>query len=327
MLAITLPRVEDHQEYFPYAGPVPKQRERTIPRIAMVNVSLPQPPPVKFSDASGVVARLASGPQPCTKMGMSASDDQPIPAATLVIFREGREGPDPELLMVVRSRRMVFAGGMAVFPGGRVDRADYALAQDLAQTEDTDELAHRIAAIRETLEETGLAVGLSGAVDGALAREARAFLLEQGAIAPVLERFGWNIEPDIIVPFARWLPLGMAHNRIFDTRFYLADLGTGAVDVEVDATENTRLFWVSAKGALEMAEREEIALIFPTRRNLERLALFGDFAAARAHAEATPVRIITPQVDGSGAAPVLRIPGDAGYPVTTEVLDRAMRGD
>ena len=76
-----------------------------------------------------------------------------------------------------------------------------------------------------------------------------------------------------------------------------------------------------------LAQREEIALIFPTRRNLERLALFGDFAAARAHAEATPVRIITPQVDESGAAPVLRIPEDAGYPIVSEMLDRAMRGD
>jgi len=258
---------------------------------------------------------------------MSPPDDQPIPAATLVIFRGGRDGPDPELLMVVRSRKMSFAGGMAVFPGGRVDPADYALARQLARDEDPEELAHRIAAIRETLEETGLAVGLSGAIDGVLAREARAVLLKQGALAPVLDRFGWTIDRGAIIPFARWLPLGMAHSRIFDTRFYLADLGTGAVDVEVDATENTQLFWVSAKGALEMAEREEIALIFPTRRNLERLALFGDFAAARAHAEATPVRIITPQVDKSGAAPVLRIPGDAGYPVTTEVLDRAMRGD
>jgi 8-oxo-dGTP pyrophosphatase MutT (NUDIX family) len=258
---------------------------------------------------------------------MTASPDQPIPAATLVIFREGREGPDPELLMVVRSRKMSFAGGMAVFPGGRVDPADHALARQLAPDEDPEELAHRIAAIRETLEETGLAVGLRGAIDAALARNARAELLMHGALGPVLDRFGWTVDHDAIIPFARWLPLGMAHSRIFDTRFYLADLGTGAVDVEVDATENTQLFWVSAKGALEMAKREEIALIFPTRRNLERLAMFGNFAAARAHAEATPVRIITPQVDESGAAPVLRIPADAGYPVVEEVLEHAMRGD
>jgi 8-oxo-dGTP pyrophosphatase MutT (NUDIX family) len=50
-----------------------------------------------------------------------------------VIFRGGREGADPELLMVVRSRKMSFAGGMAVFPGGRVDPADYDLGRQLAR--------------------------------------------------------------------------------------------------------------------------------------------------------------------------------------------------
>jgi hypothetical protein len=127
-----------------------------------------------------------------------------------------------------------------------------------------------------------------------------------------------TLDLNALVPFARWLPLGLAHARIFDTRFYLADLGTGAVDIAVDATENTRLFWVTARGALAMADRGEISVIFPTRRNLERLAQFASFAQARAHAEATPVVTITPQVDDSGEIPLLRIPEGAGYPVTTE---------
>lgn len=258
---------------------------------------------------------------------MSSSSDASIPAATLVIFREGRTVSDPELLMVVRSKTMSFAGGMAVFPGGRVDDEDYDLARALGSLSDIDELAHRIAAVRETLEETGLVTGIAGEVDADRAREAREHLLETGEFAPVLERFGWKLDHEALVPFARWLPLGLAHSRIFDTRFYLADLGTGAVDIEVDATENTKLFWVSAKGALDMAERGEISLIFPTRRNLERLAQFPDFATAKSHAEATPIRVITPQVDTEGDQPVLRIPDDAGYPVTTEVLERAMRGD
>ena len=45
-----------------------------------------------------------------------------IPAATVVIFRHAPDGGPPEILMTIRSREMVFAGGMAVFPGGRVDR-------------------------------------------------------------------------------------------------------------------------------------------------------------------------------------------------------------
>ena len=258
-------------------------------------------------------------------MNTAPGNNEPIPAATLVIFRTGRAGPDPEILMVVRSRNMSFAGGMAVFPGGRVDRADRDLAARLVAPELEDETAHRIAAIRETLEETGLAIGLNGTIDAARAAEMRALALERQALAPVLDAFGLTLDLDALVPFARWLPLGMAHNRIFDTLFYLADLGTGAVEIEVDATENTRLFWVSAKEALAMAERGEIGVIFPTRRNLERLAQFGDFGGAAEHARNTPVRAITPQIVEAGESAFLTIPDDLGYPITREPLSRVRR--
>ncbi|MEE4338342.1 MAG: NUDIX hydrolase, partial [Erythrobacter sp.] len=110
------------------------------------------------------------------------------------------------------------------------------------------------------------------------------------------------------------------------TRFYLADLGTGAVDVSIDQAENTHLFWTSAQGALEAAEAGEIKIIFPTRRNLERLALFASFAEAKAQAEAIPVRTIMPKVEERDGKPMLTILEDAGYPVTAEVLDDAARG-
>ncbi|MFN9632277.1 MAG: NUDIX hydrolase, partial [Erythrobacteraceae bacterium] len=51
------------------------------------------------------------------------SAPQGIPAATIIIFRNAPAGEPPEVLMTVRSRTMSFAGGMAVFPGGRVDPA------------------------------------------------------------------------------------------------------------------------------------------------------------------------------------------------------------
>ena len=254
-------------------------------------------------------------------------ETEAIPAATVVIFRHARDrSAPPELLMVIRSRAMRFAGGMAVFPGGRVDPEDHALTARLDGSLDPDEAAHRVAAIRETLEETGLAIGLVGVRDGAQAAEARAALLETGDLAPVLDRFGWTIDPDALVPYARWHPKNEKLPRVFDTRFYLHDLGTGAVDVEVDASENTRLFWSSAAGTLDAAERGEVKLIFPTRRNLERLASHVDFGAARADAEAHPVRTIVPffrQEDGRGW---IRIGEEHGYPVTGEPLDQAERG-
>ncbi|RDS78675.1 NUDIX domain-containing protein [Alteriqipengyuania lutimaris] len=248
-----------------------------------------------------------------------------IPAATVVIFRNAPDGGAPHILMQVRSRALAFAGGMAVFPGGRVDAADHALAQTTG-TPDPDEAAHRIAAIRETLEETGLALGLRGAIDATRAKEARALLLKEGTLAAVLDRFDWSLAPEDLVPFARWYPKNERLPRLFDTRFYLADLGTGAVDIEVDAQENTCLFWTSARDALANADRGEIEVIFPTRRNLERLAQFETFADARAHAETTPVRTIVPWIEERLEGRSLCIPDDCGYPVTSVPLDDAKRG-
>lgn len=258
----------------------------------------------------------------------SDSATQGIPAATIIIFRNARDGGPPEVLMTVRSRAMTFAGGMAVFPGGRVDPEDYALGEMVAAQHRlaADEAAHQIAAVRETLEETGLALGLAGDITAETAAAARAMLAETGALAPVLEAFGWRLDLAQITPFARWFPKNEAIARVYDTRFYLADLGTGAVDVSIDHAENTRLFWTSARGALEAADRGEIKLIFPTRRNLERLALFASYEEARAQAEAIPVRTITPRVVEEDGKPWLTILSDAGYPVTAELLETVARG-
>lgn len=246
-----------------------------------------------------------------------------IPAATVVVFRRCPEGGPPQLLMVQRAQEMRFAGGAAVFPGGRVDQADRELAARLEPESDIDEAAARVAAVRETLEETGLAIAVRQPVSAQEAAEARALLLQQGALAPVLGRFGWSLDLAQLVPFARWCPM---RDGSFDTHFFLADLGTGAVDVAVDATENTRLFWVSAEEALRLDDEGEINVIFPTRRNLDRLALFASFAEARVHAESIPPRMITPRQEERDGEPWLTIPEDCGYPVTGQPMAKARRG-
>jgi 8-oxo-dGTP pyrophosphatase MutT (NUDIX family) len=257
----------------------------------------------------------------------SADAPPATPAATLVIFRHAAAGGAPEILMVERSATMKFAGGAAVFPGGRVDDADRDLAAQLgaADEEAVAEQAARIAAVRETLEETGLVVGLHQRPTLAEARRAREVLLQHGTLAAMLAAMDWQLDLDSLLGFSRWRPKHR-HMRIYDTRFYLADLGTGAVDLLVDATENTRLFWTSAADALDHADNGRISIIFPTRRNLERLAQFGSFGDAAAHVERFPSRMITPFVTDEDGAKWLRIPADAGYPVTGEVLDSAARG-
>lgn len=252
-----------------------------------------------------------------------------IPASTVIIYRNAPTGGQAQILMVTRSKTMRFAGGAAVFPGGKVDPADKELAATItpgpASGHDADDIAARIAGVRETLEETGLLIGLRQKVRVEDALEARRIVQAEEALAPVLAHFGWELDLNSLLPFARWHPK-VKSPKIFDTRFYLADLGTGDVDIAIDHTENTRLFWVSATEALTMADRGDVSVIFPTRRNLERLAQFANFAEACADAAAHPVRMITPWVDDSGDEPVLCIPDDLGYPITTEPLASIMRG-
>jgi len=214
------------------------------------------------------------------------SGERGTPAASLVVFRRSSAGGPPELLFLVRSAAMRFAASATVFPGGRVDEADRALAQArFAGSVDLADTASRIAAIRETLEEAGLAIGVDRAVSAGEAAEARELLLAEGALAPVLDRFGWSLDLASLTSFARWNP---ARLRAFDTRFYLADLGTGAVDLAVDGTEHGDLMWLPAAEALARGRSGELRMLFPTRCNLGRLAQYDDFAEACADAARWP---------------------------------------
>lgn len=246
-----------------------------------------------------------------------------IPAATVVIFRNCPQGGPPELLMVQRAKEMRFAGGAAVFPGGRVDPADRTLAAQLVPDEDPDLAAAKIAGIRETLEETGLLVATREPVSAEAAAQARAMLLESGELAPVLAHFDWHLMLDRLHWFAHWCP---PVDGAFDTRFFLIDLGTGAVDVAVDATENTRLFWASASRTLELADAGEISVIFPTRCNLDRLALFSSFEEARAQIPHFPPQRIAATLTERQGETWLTIPDGHGYPVLAQTLASVRRG-
>lgn len=79
------------------------------------------------------------------------SEAQPAvahPAATVVLLREGGSGCD--VLLVRRNAQLSFHGGAWVFPGGRLDPADYAAGGGDVIA------AARCAAVRESREEAGL---------------------------------------------------------------------------------------------------------------------------------------------------------------------------
>jgi 8-oxo-dGTP pyrophosphatase MutT (NUDIX family) len=242
---------------------------------------------------------------------------EPIPAATLVLMRERTSGP-PELLMTERTGQMAFAAGALVFPGGRIDADDH-LTAELVGTD-----AAKVAAIRETIEETGLAPGLTPAPDAARVAALREGIADEEPFASLLAAHGLAIDGNALIPFARWCP-NFRETRRFDTLFFLAEAPAEAPEPEVSAHEAVRAFWASARDILAEVEAGRAHVIFPTRRNLERLARFGSIAAARADAAAHPAATITPWVEERGGSLHVCIPEGIGYPVTSEPLETARR--
>jgi 8-oxo-dGTP pyrophosphatase MutT (NUDIX family) len=240
-----------------------------------------------------------------------------IPAATVVTVRE-RPGHAPELLMVERAEGMAFAGGALVFPGGRIDAADREMAA-------SDDEAAAIAAIRECVEETAVPVGLSPVPESETALQIQRQLLSEENLAPVLESFGLRLELGALIPFARWVPKFHATRR-FDTLFFLAQAPGPDWSPHIVEGECSAALWISAAEALERDRSGEARIIFPTRRNLERLAKHDSFDAMKADAEAHAIEPISPWVEEVNGENFITIPDGIGYPVTREKLDGLWRG-
>lgn len=211
-----------------------------------------------------------------------AEPARPRPAATVVLLRDGTDGP--EALLLRRHRSSGFVPGAWVFPGGRVDTADGepALLARLDGVEPDVEPApgYRAAAIREVFEETGvlLAEGADGAPSPCAARDPalealRERLMEdEVSLLEVLEARDLTARGNALVHFAHWIT-PVVEPRRYDTRFFLAALPAGA-DARADDREMTDLAWVTPAGALERFQRGELPMVFPTVRTLESLVGF-----------------------------------------------------
>lgn len=221
--------------------------------------------------------------------------------------------------MVERGEGMAFAAGAMVFPGGRVDEDDRALAGgDM-------ERAARIAAIRETIEETAIPAGLSPLPDPDDCVAIRKALIQGERFSLLLDRFVLKLDLDALVPFARWVPQFHAVRR-FDTWFFVAKAAGPAREPVAEGSECASAGWFAADEVLDRDRRGEVRLIFPTRRNLERLARHPDFRAIEEDCASHPVTPITPRKETIGGEEFVTIPEGIGYPVTREKLDGLWRG-
>jgi 8-oxo-dGTP pyrophosphatase MutT (NUDIX family) len=238
------------------------------------------------------------------------------PAATVIVLRPAAAQPF-EVLLVRRNDQVAFMAGAYVFPGGRVDDTDDALALDERTTarrcldlSSADEGRYRVAAIRELLEEAGvlLARGAGGFADQATTSAVRASLPAHSSLVGHLARHGLTAAIDAVMPFAHWVTPEIEIRR-YDTRFLLARVPEGQ-EGSHDAGETTALEWLSPVDALARADRRELMLPPPTWTTLNQLSRFSSIDAAWHWASTTPMVRIQPGFVRDGDVSTLTLPGD-----------------
>jgi 8-oxo-dGTP pyrophosphatase MutT (NUDIX family) len=114
-----------------------------------------------------------------------------------------------------------------------------------------------------------------------------------------------------LIEFSRWITPAQVKIR-FDTRFYLVAAPDDAAPA-ADGEECVDLGWFSPAGALEAYARDEILLVFPTIKTLERLAPFESAAELLAWADGREVVPIEPRVVVEGEVARVVLPGEPGY--------------
>ncbi len=205
-------------------------------------------------------------------------------AATVVLLRDGPGGLETYLLR--RAATMAFAPRMHVFPGGRVDPRDYAqdvvlrgastaALADRASTDVAGVRALYACAVRETTEETGIA-------------------LVEPSPAGTLE-----IDTGRLPIMTHWVtPAG--ESRRYDVRFFAAFVADGRA--RLTTTEADRAGWHRPAAALAAFAAGNLAMLPPTEAVLRQLAGFTDAAGALADAARRPVVPLLPQRRADGSA-------------------------
>ena len=260
--------------------------------------------------------QLIGQPQPTAKEAMS-DPVIPRPAATLLLLRDGAAGL--EVLMTARHQEAGFAAGALVFPGGKVEATDAALRPACAGCEGLDDtaLGFRIAAIRETFEESGILLARkASALD--LLTEAELAELRQRHPAPGFADFvtaaGLHLATDMLVPYAHWIT-PIDRPKRFDTHFFVAPTPLDQVAVH-DGHEAVEVVWAKPAETVEAGDRERLKLVFATRMNLVKLATSRTVAEALAAAARDKVVTVCPEIVRTPEGPAIRIPEAAGYGLT-----------
>jgi glyoxylase-like metal-dependent hydrolase (beta-lactamase superfamily II)/8-oxo-dGTP pyrophosphatase MutT (NUDIX family) len=204
----------------------------------------------------------------------------PVPAATVVLLRPGRDGL--EVLLTHRPASMAFAPDVHVFPGGRVDAADTdprllarsamsgpdaaaALGGDLPPTVAQ---AAFIAAIREVFEEVGILLA-DHRSDADLVAARERVLASPDTFPAIADELDLRLATDRLVPLSRWVTPPIMERR-FDARFFAASMPDSA-ETSLVGEEVAAHGWQRPIDALESMARGELAMWLPTSTTLTQL--------------------------------------------------------
>jgi 8-oxo-dGTP pyrophosphatase MutT (NUDIX family) len=253
---------------------------------------------------------------------MSAETAVARPSSTLLLLRDG-VADAIEVFMMVRHHEIEFQSGALVFPGGSVDPGDRDLIGNpelYGEGQDAATLNYRIAAVRETFEESGILLArprgstelIAAAQAAGLAERYRSALCEgEASFAKILADHELVLALDLLVPYAHWITPVKLPKR-FETWFFLAAAPPEHVGMH-DGKESTDSIWLSPREALEGGASGRFTLPFPTTRNLIKLGKQPSVAAALDDARQTPVVTVMPEMTKIGDKLQLRIPAEAGY--------------
>lgn len=256
----------------------------------------------------------------------------PVPAATVILLRDAEGGV--EVFLVQRHHKTQFMGGATVFPGGKLDLGDAApevlarvtgrsaaeAAAVLGEDDAAQALALHVAALRETLEESGVLLGhLTGSPASGDVDALRAALNRKGAVlAPLLAQHGVTLDAGTLVPLSRWVTPAVEQRR-FDARFFLAEVAPGTRAAH-DTHETIAGAWLTPAEAIARHDRAEIDLPPPTLRTLELLRPFATTRAALDDARSRRPPLVRPVFRDLSGQWILALPGDPEHPEPGAVL-------
>lgn len=219
------------------------------------------------------------------------------PASTVILLRDGDDGL--ETFLMRRATTMAFAPRMHVYPGGRVDQADFLAPIEFSVDADrVDELA-----ARASTDSAGLAALYSCAIRE-IAEEVGLDLVEPD----VDGRF--VVDPDDLPIADHWVTPEMEGLR-YDVRFFAALVPNGQ-SAALSTTEADGAFWIRPADALSARRSGDMAMLPPTEATLRYLTGFATAADAIADAARRDVQPLLPR----------RITGDDGAVRWALVHDR-----